>query len=441
MLARMKSGKNRSGAGSRLGVKVLDYINGSNAAIMFFNTRSAVLQTISSINFVNWSFNNPYKAGKAFANQPQYWSDFMKLMNSEYLRDRRNGLRINVSESEIAEAAKTSKNKAKGVLSYILEKGYAPTQYADSFAIASGGATFFRNRINDLVDNQKMTQEQAEKKAMEEFIEVSEESQQSSRPDKISQQQSSDVGRLILMFANTPMQYARLQKRAAQDLINGRGDWKSHISKIAYYGFVQNLMFNALQQAVFAMGFDGDDDEEADAKKAYRTMNGMSDSMLRGLGIGGAAVSVVKNLLLDIYERSKRSRPEYTDAVWKLLQFSPPISSKISKLRAAGWQFDSKDRRQEMLDKGFSIENPAYLAGAKVVSATTNIPLDRVLNKYNNVSDAVEEETEWWQSVAMLLGWPKWQLEQQEYEKKSTKKKKKTSSRKVYKRKTYKRKK
>ena len=241
------------------------------------------------------------------------------------------------------------------------------------------------------------------------------------------------------MFANTPMQYARLQKRAAQDLINGRGDWKSHISKIAYYGFVQNLMFNALQQAVFAMGFDGDDDEEADAKKAYRVMNGMSDSMLRGLGIGGAAVSVVKNLLLDIYERSKRSRPEYTDAVWKLLQFSPPISSKISKLRAAGWQFDSKARRQEMLDKGFSIENPAYLAGAKVVSATTNIPLDRVLNKYNNVSDAVEEETEWWQSVAMLLGWPKWQLEQQEYEKKSTKKKKKTSSRKVYKRKSYKR--
>jgi hypothetical protein len=28
-----------------------------------------------------------------------------------------------------------------------------------------------------------------------------------------------------------------------------------------------------------------------------------------------------------------RSRPEYVDAVWKLLQFSPPIGSKISRIK------------------------------------------------------------------------------------------------------------
>jgi hypothetical protein len=218
------------------------------------------------------------------------------------------------------------------------------------------------------------------------------------------------------MFANTPMQYARIQKRAAQDLINGRGDWKSNISKIAYYGFVQNLIFNALQQAMFAVGFDDDDDDEEDQKKAYRTINGMSDSMLRGLGIGGAAVSVVKNLLLDLYERSKRSRPEYVDSIWKLLQFSPPISSKISRLRGAAWEFDSKKRREKIYEKGFALDNPAYLAGAKVVSATTNVPLDRAMLKYDNVKGAFNEENEWWQSVAMILGWPQWQLEQKERE-------------------------
>ena len=42
---------------------------------MFFNMRSAVLQTISAVNFVNWSDNNPLKAAKAFGNQPQYWKD------------------------------------------------------------------------------------------------------------------------------------------------------------------------------------------------------------------------------------------------------------------------------------------------------------------------------------------------------------------------------
>ncbi len=55
----------------------------------------------------------------------------------------------------------------------------------------------------------------------------------------------------------------------------------------------------------------------------------MLDSTLRGLGIGGAAVSVAKNFLLDIYERSGRKRPEYVDSVWEFTKLSPPIYSKI----------------------------------------------------------------------------------------------------------------
>ncbi len=34
-----------------------------------------------------------------------------------------------------------------------------------------------------------------------------------------------------------------------------------------------------------------------------------------------------------------------------------------------------------MKEKGFSLDNPAYLAGANVVSALTNIPLDRGIKK------------------------------------------------------------
>jgi len=408
ILARMKSGKNRMFSGSRLSNRVLDYINGSIGTIMFFNTRSAVLQTISSINFLNWSFNNPIKAGKAFANQKQYWKDFKMLMNSDYLTDRRNGLKLNISENEIANAAATAKNKARGAMNYILQKGYLPTQFADSFAIASGGATFYRNRINDLVD-QGMDIKEAEKQALSEWKETAEISQQSSDPSKISQQQASDLGRVILAFANTPMQYARIQKRAIQDLANRRGDAKTNVSKIIYYGVVQNLIFNALQQAVFAIGF-GDDDDEDKEKKYISTANGMLDSTLRGLGIAGATTAVIKNFLLDIYERSGRKRPEYVDAVYKLLALSPPISSKISKVRQAAYQFDSKKRRKEIFKKGFSINNPAYEAGAKVISATTNLPLDRVLNKINNIEASIGDDSEVWQKVAMLAGWPEWQI-------------------------------
>ena len=150
----MRTGMNRKWGGDKTIQAYLDWVNGSVGAIMFLNTRSAVLQTISAANFINWGFNNPFRAGKAFANQPQYWKDFTELMNSDYLKDRRNGLKLNINESEIANAAKTSGNKAKAALNYILEKGYLPTKFADSFAIASGGATFYRNRINDLIKNE-----------------------------------------------------------------------------------------------------------------------------------------------------------------------------------------------------------------------------------------------------------------------------------------------
>jgi len=431
-LTRMNSGSNRVSGGNKLSNDVLDYINNSTAVTMFLNTRSALLQTISSANYINWSFNNPAKAGTAFANQPQYWKDFTKLINSDYLKDRRNGLKLNINESEIADAAKTSKNKAKAALNYILEKGYAPTKYADSFAIASGGALFYRNRIKDLIKKEGKTEKEAEKIAMKEWRDVSELSQQSSDPSKISQQQSTDLGRVILQYVNTPMQYARMQKKDIQDIANKRRipgktlaeSNRTRVSRIAYYGFLQNMMFNGLQQGAFALGF-GDDESEMSTKqieasdkdkdkKLFKVANGMIDSQLRGLGLGGVTLQVIKNLGIDIYDRSKRDNPEYSEAYKKLLDFSPSIKSKLTRFQSAAYPFDSKKRREEVFEKGFSLDNPAYESAAKVVTATTNFPLDRMYRKVENLKAATEADTEAWQAVALLLGWPDWQIKNQE---------------------------
>ena len=92
------------------------------------------------------------------------------------------------------------------------------------------------------------------------------------------------------------------------------------------------------------------------------------------------------------------------------MRVSPPISSKISKIRQAAYQFDSKKRREEIFKKGFNIDNPAYEAFAKVISATVNVPLDRVYSKLDNISGAMSEDAETWQTIAMLAGWPKWNI-------------------------------
>ena len=421
MLGRMKTGSNRGFKGDTLTGRFVDWLNASVGAIMFFNMRSAVLQTISAVNFVNFTDNNIFKAAAAFANQPQYWSDVVKLMNSDYLIERRNGLKINVNEADIAEIAAESKNKAKAFISKLLKLGFLPTQIADSFAIASGGATFFRNRYKSL-KKQGLSDTEAEAQAFLDFRETAEESQQSSRPDRISAQQAGPMGRIILAFANTPAQYARLMQKAASDIKNRRGDDKTNISKIIYYGAIQNIIFNALQQALFAMAFgDEEADEEKLNKKYTSIMNGMADSLLRGVGFHGAAISTLKNGIMKLASGAKAQ-----DAAIEMLDISPPVSSKIGKLRSAGrtWDWNKK----EIYEKGWSLDNPAWLASGQVVSAATNIPLDRGIRKLQNLKDASDAENEEWMRVANALGWQKWELEW-EKEKEKAKKKNKSRSR------------
>ena len=412
-LGRMKSGSNRPIGMNPQVNNLLDWLNNSVGAVMFLNMRSATLQLISSVNFLNWSDNNPVAASKAFANQKQYWSDVMTLLNSDYLVQRRNGLKINVAESEIAEAAR--KGGMKGTIAYLLNKGFVLTRFADSMAIATGGASFYRNRVNALLKQVNIdtgnvyTKAEAEAKAFDDFYQISEESQQSSRTDRISMQQASSIGRLILNFANTPMQYARIMKKSALDLANGRGDWKTNLSKIAYYGFVQNLIFNAMQQAVFALAFGSDDEEERTAEdRAGNIANGMVDSILRGLGYGGAAVATVKDVIIKLTQQGAKKNPKYEDAVSEVFNFSPAIDSKVRKLRSAAKTFSWN--RKEIKRRGFNLDNPAYLSIAQIVSATTNIPLDRAARIMMNLKQAVDKDTEIWQRVSLMFGYSGWEL-------------------------------
>mgnify|MGYP003673852454 CR=1 FL=1 len=420
-LRRMKSGTNRPvymGGGSRMVNEMLDWLNSSVGAVMFFNMRSGLLQTLSSVNFINWGDNNMYAAGKAFASKA-YFPTVLKLLNSDYLVNRRDGLKINVNEAELADAGR--KGGIKGMINYILDKGFAITRVMDSVAIATGGATFFINRKKALLNRvneetgKLYTEAEAEAKAFDDFYAIAEETQQSSNPSKISQQQASMAGRLLLSFQNVTMQYNRKTKKSIQQLFNRRKNPGmtqresdlSNLSSIIYYVGVQNLVFNALQQALFAMAFD----EEEDDKEKNRTAdvaNGMLDSLLFGLGFGGAIISTVKNIGGRILTESEKKTTNYRDIIWDVFNVSPVIDSKIRKLRTTAKTFDWN--MKDIKKRGWSLDNPAYLAITQLISATTNVPLDRVLRKAMNISQAFDEETRAWQRVALLLGWSGWNV-------------------------------
>jgi hypothetical protein len=224
-------------------------------------------------------------------------------------------------------------------------------------------------------------------------------------------QQASSLGRVILAFANTPMQYTRLTKKAALDLANGRGDWKTNMSKILYYGAVQNIIFTALQQAMFAMLFDDDEiDDEEQTEASAKIVNGIADTFLRGSGVGGAAVATMKNMIMEIIKQKESKRPDYTKAALKLTTLSPPIDTKIRKLMSAGRAFTYRQSLKDMNSLGVDIDNPAALATGQVLSAVANLPADRAILKMRNVKSALDTEQEAWQQIALALGYSDWQL-------------------------------
>jgi hypothetical protein len=415
VLYRMKTGRNRPSGANKITNRFMNWVNDSVATIMFFNSRSALLQTLSIANFINWADNNPINAAKAFSNQKQFWADFSMLFNSDFLKSRRTGLKNDVNADEIANAAATAENKVMAAKAILLKAGFLPTQIADSFAIAMGGASFYRNRVKTYMQKGKgkpgMGRLAAEEQAFLDFQEIAEATQQSSRPDRVSAQQASPLGRLILAFANTPMQYMRLTKKAFLDLKNGRGSKKANVTKIAYYMLIQNLIFSGLQNALFALVFDDDDDEITEKKntsKVNSTMNSMADSILRGLGIGGAIASTIKNMIMEGYEQAGKPRPDYSEIAIRALDVSPPISSKIRKGRSAGRAFSYKNVRKKM--KGYGLDNPAYYAIGQAVSATINLPADRAIAKLNNLRLAFSTEAEFWQRISLLMGWSEWSV-------------------------------
>ena len=441
MLYRMETGSNKVQGGDKVVNGFMDWINGSVGAVMFFNTRSAALQTLSTINFIDWSDNNIFKAAKAFANQPQYWKDFMTLFNSDMLKQRRAGMSIDVNLAELSNAvAKSSmKDKSRAAIRYLLQIGFTPTQIADSFAIASGGATFYRNKINKYL-KEGMSQKEAEQKAFNEFQEIAEETQQSSRPDLISQQQAGTLGRLILAWQNTPMQYTRLTKKAISDLVNGRGDWKSHVSRILYYGAMQNVIFGSLQTGLAFLMFGSDEDDEKTQTKTTRVANGALDTILRGTGVYGAMVSTLKNTIMKYAEEREKpyGKRELSKVGLEAMQLSPPIGSKLRKLMKAIYSYEYNKGVPEKM--GISIDNPILDVVGNLVEATTNIPLARTVKKAQQIEEAVNGNHDTWKRVSLVMGWSKWdldvtdeELEKAKEEVKIEKKEKKEAERKIQK--------
>ena len=277
-----------------------------------------------------------------------------------------------------------------------------------------------------------MSKADAEAKAFEDFSEISEETQQSGDPALISSDQASVVGRLLLAFQNTPIQLNRSIKKSAQDIYNRRrmpgqsqmqSDF-SNISKIVYYGAIQNIIFTALSNALFALlpGFDDEEPTEEELQKledtkVARMANGIIDTTLKGgFGLPGAVLATIKNVIMEYNKQDEKGfKADHTYTILQAANLAPPIGSKLGKIYS-GIQ-GSRFNKEVIQNRGFGVSldgkvnlSPKFSVWGKYIEGTTNLPLGRAVDEINAIVEAFDTRNTTMQRIALGLGWRSWDV-------------------------------
>ena len=419
MLYRIKTGRNRPKGQNAIVNALTNFVNAAVGTVMFFNIRSLTLQQMSIVNFINYADNNIFQAAKAFANQKQYWNDWSMIFNSDMLKQRRGGIRTDVNGAELAREISQSKYPIRSLIRKLLQLGFKPTQIGDNIAIATGGALFYRNRLNTYL-KQNLSKSEAERRAFIDFQEIAEATQQSARPDMVSQQQASDAGKWILAFQNVTSQFNRLGKKAFLDIYNRRitppnktllQSDISNASRILYYFAVQNLIFYGLQSALFFMMFDEDPEDERLLSKQERMLSGSIDSVLRGSGVMGAAVATLKNMAVKFIEQREATgySKDESAVILELANLSPPLGIKLRKIVNAEKTLNYNENIISEMET-FDSDNPHWSAATNYIEAITNVPANRLYNKTLNLRQALDSQNQSWQRALMFLGWSQYNL-------------------------------
>ena len=127
------------------------------------------------------------------------------------------------------------------------------------------------------------------------------------------------------------------------------------------------------------------------------------------MGINGAILNGVRLSVQEfIKQDGKKYGVDYSEVAEKLLNISPSIGSKFSKLDAAGNTY--KKHKKVIKEEGLTLNGPLMEASTQAIEAVTNIPVNRYYRKANNINNALDTDYENWQRGLMAAGWSNWGL-------------------------------
>ena len=127
-------------------------------------------------------------------------------------------------------------------------------------------------------------------------------------------------------------------------------------------------------------------------------------------GIFGAVLSTLKNTAIAFArQRDVNYNPDESAVIVEALNFSPVLGIKARKIVNAEKTLNyNKKVIPEM--ETFDIDNPQWSAVTNYVEGFTNLPLNRLYNKTQNVRQGLNNEHAAWERTLMFLGWSQYNL-------------------------------
>ena len=183
---------------------------------------------------------------------------------------------------------------------------------------------------------------------------------------------------------------------------NARGTLGKDLVKLSWYGAIQSLIFTQLQNAVGLF-----DDEEEDEKAKEWAINSFITSYLKAFGPGGAIASAVYPLIADMKKVMEGERVKEEQFLLDAVSVSPPIQSRLRKLNKI--IKEAQYRPDELVDPTTESFWKTLGYGLNVGA---NVPLDRAIEKLDNLGEIVQEDHSAWTDLLLFLGYKQWQLDE-----------------------------
>ena len=119
-------------------------------------------------------------------------------------------------------------------------------------------------------------------------------------------------------------------------------------------------------------------------------------------------LSAVKNVTLESIEEAQKDRPDFDQAIAKGMAFSPTISAKYRMFTRSFRRWEHADTWDDI--NKYDLNNPILRSTAEMIEFSSNLPANRVIMKLSNIEAALDDQTRWFESVFLMMGWNKYNL-------------------------------